>query len=151
MFTDRFWILKALVTLSLIGWLCTASRHALSELHPDIERAASHIERLEGKTQNLWTKRVLAADATSFQIETYVGPMKVLTSTPPPVGSIVSAQVRAIAPRTFEALTLHVNAGHDWKRPLNYAISIVTVVAYLTLVRPRFRGRMQDGIFRSKY
>lgn len=151
MFTDRFWILKTLVTLSLIGWLCTTSRRVLSELHPDLERAALYTDSLRDRTMATFTKKVVARDGDAFLIDTHVGPMRVITAHPPKPGETVTAQVRAVGPRTFEVLTLHVNAGHDWKRPLNYGISILTVIVYLWLIRGRFRWRIEDGVFRSRY
>jgi hypothetical protein len=151
MFTDRLWVLKGAAALALLGWLCTQSRRVLSELHPEVEQVALFTDSLRGKTIHLWAKYVTASDAAGFQIDTYVGPMRVLTSQPPPVGSFVSAQARPIGPRTLEALSLHINEGFEWKRPLNYGISILTVVVYLWLVRRRFRWRIEEGVFRSRY
>ena len=56
----------------------------------------------------------------------------------PPVGQYVSVVARQRGPRVLEALSLKFNDGFTWKRPLNYAISVFTVIGYLWLVRRRF-------------
>lgn len=151
MFSDRLWILKAAAALGLLAGLCTWTRRDLSARHPDIERVALHGDALRHHTFHLWAKQVLAADASGFQVDTYVGPMRIATATPPPVGAFVSIAARPTGPRTLEAVNLNVHSGYVWKRTANYALSVLTVLAYLWIIRRRFRWRIHEGVFRGRY
>src|SRR5258706_11013058 len=139
MFTDRWWILKAVTALGLFAVLSFRSGSMLSELHPEVERVAVFTEDLRDKTLTFWGRKVLAADATGFDISSRAGPIRVLTSQPPPVGTYVSAIARPSGPRTLTASSVYVNAGFAWKRPLNYGLSILVVIGYLWSVRGVFR------------
>lgn len=151
MFTDRWWILKAATALGLFAIVSSRSALMISELHPEVERVAVFTEDLRDKTLTFWGRKVLAADAAGFDIGSRAGPIRVLTSQPPPVGTYVSAIARASGPRTLTASSVHVNAGFAWKRPLNYGLSILVVLGYLWSVRRSFRWRPSDGVFRGKY
>ncbi|HVR86203.1 MAG TPA: hypothetical protein VMU54_17910 [Planctomycetota bacterium] len=151
MFTDRWWSVKAASALLLFGVVSARSGGTLSELHPELERTALFTESLRGKTLILWGRKVLTADADGFEIDSRVGPIRVLTPHPPPVGAYVSGIAQPTGPRTLTASSVHVNAGFVWKRPLNYALSILVVIGYLWSVRRLFRWRIAEGVFRGKY
>lgn len=151
MFSDRLWVLKAAAVVGLLALLFNDTRRTLALRHPDLERIPLHWSTLRDHTFHVAAKQVRAADATGFEIGTRVGPMRVLIPTPPPAGTYVTANVRAIGPRTLKAVDLQVLSGYAWKRPLNYAISILTVIVYFWLVRRRFRWKPEAGVFRSKY
>ncbi|HLY10476.1 MAG TPA: hypothetical protein VKW04_14330 [Planctomycetota bacterium] len=151
MFSDRWWIFKAASALLLFGALCARSGGLMSEVHPPIEQVAVFTDDLRTKTLALTGRKVLTADAAGFDIDTRVGPVRVLTPHPPPAGTYVSMVVRPIGPRTFATSSVQFNAGWAWKRPLNYALSILVVLVYAWAIRDRFRWRIQDGVFRGKY
>jgi hypothetical protein len=151
MFTDRWWLLKAASALLLFAVHSAASGELLRELSPELERAVFFTEDLRNKTFTFWGRKVLAADAAGFEVGSRLGPIRVLTPHPPPVGAYVSAVTRPTGYRTLTASSVQVNAGFAWKRPLNYALSILVVIGYLWSVRHHFRWRIQDGVFRGKY
>ncbi len=151
MFTDRWWILKAASALLLFALVSDRSSGVVSELHPELERVAVFTDELRSKTFSFWGKKVLTADAAGFEIDSKVGPIRVLTFNPPPVGAYVSAIARPTGPRTLTASYTQVNAGFEWKRPLNYGLSILVVLGYLWSVRRLFRWRIEDGVLRGKY
>lgn len=151
MFSDRWWLLKAASALLLLAAVCSGSHALFADLHPELERVAVFTENLRTKTLPLTGRKVIASDASGFEIGSRVGPIRVLTSTPPPAGVYVSFIGRPVGPRTLAAATVLINAGWAWKRPLNYAVSILVVIGYGWAVRDRFRWRIQDGVFRSRY
>lgn len=151
MFSDRWWILKAGAALGLLAWLCTDTRRVVSALHPNIERVALYNDSLRGLTMHVWAEKVESVDESGFRIQTRVGPVHVRTATPLKAGDVVSAVVRPLGPRRVEAVDLKVHEGYGWKRPLNYGISIATVIGFLWLVRRRFKWTPDAGVFRSRY
>jgi hypothetical protein len=151
MFSDRWWIAKAAAALLLLAGLCTRADRTLREIHPDVEQVALFTDELRNKTIILWGKRVLSRDAAGFEVDTKVGPVRVLTPEPPPEGVVISAVTRPTGPRLLTATSLQINAGWAWKRPLNYILSVLTVLAYLWIVRGRFRWRIEEGVIRSRY
>lgn len=151
MFSDRFWILKAAVAAGLLAWLSSHARRALEERQPEIERAALFSDRLRDRTLYVSNNPVVALDSTGLQIDTRVGPMHLRTTERPAVGSIISALVRPIGPRELEVIRFKVDEGFHWKRALNYAVSVLTAIAYFWLVRRRFRWNPDAGVFRSRY
>jgi len=151
MFSDRGWILKAAAALGLLAWLCADARRRIAVEHPEIERVALFTEALRGREFHLWARRVHALEPTGFQVNSSVGPMHILSSLRPAVGDRVSVVARATGPRTLEAISVQVNEGFAWKRPLNYVVSILTLIGFLWIVRGRFRWRIHEGVLRSKY
>jgi hypothetical protein len=151
MFSDRGWLLKTAAALGLMALLLADSRRRLAVEHPPIEQLAFFTEALRDRTVYLWGYQVRAVEESGFQINSFVGPMHVRSREPVAVGDYVTVVARPAGPRTVEALRLQVNQGFAWKRPLNYAISVVVLVGYLWFVRRRFRWRIQDGVFRGKY
>src|SRR3982751_3341481 len=103
MFSDRWWIAKAAAALLLLAGLCGRSNRVLNELHPDVERVAVFTDDLRDKTVVLWGRKVLSRDATGFEIDTRVGPVRILTPEAPPVGETISAIARPVATRTLAA------------------------------------------------
>ena len=151
MFSDRWWILKAAATLGLLALLFNYSRDSILRREPDVERTALDWRPFRDHVFHLAAKKVLSADATGFEIGTKVGSMRIQTATPPPVGVYVRVNARPVGPRTLEPVALEVLTGYDWKRPLNYVVSVVTLLAYLWLIRKRFRWTPETGVFRSRY
>ena len=151
MFSDRLWLLKAAAAVGLLSLVCTVSHQDITLRQPPVERVALSWEALRDRTFHNIAERVLAADDRSFQFKTQVGPMRILTDSPPPVGSYVSFNARPVGPRTLQALALDVHSGYTWKRPLNYVISILTLLGYLWLIRKRFSWKPEQGFFRGRY
>ena len=151
MFSDRGWILKLALVAGLLACLCWNTRWRHAAVHPSAERVAYEGDALRGRTFFLWGRRVEAHDPAGFQIASTLGPLHVLSAVQPPVGEYVSFVARAAGTRTLDVVRLQVSTGFGWKRPLTYVVSILTVIAYLWIVRHRFRWRIQDGVFRSRY
>lgn len=151
MFSNRFWLLKAVVALLLFAALGTASQPVLESLHPRIEQVTVFREDLRDKDVIVWGRKVLTADAAGFEIDTKVGPVRVLTPHPPPVGAHVSAIARPTGTRTLRASSVQINAGWAWKRPLNYVLSILVVLGYVWSIRRLFRWRIGEGVLRGRY
>ena len=103
-----------------------------------------------GMTCNLWAKRVLSSDATGFEVPTQAGPLRVEGFQAPP-GSLVSVIGTVAGPRLIRAEKIRINEGYAWKRPLNYGISVLTVLAVLLSLRNRFRWRARDGVVQGRY
>ncbi len=151
MFSDRGWILKAALALGLLAWLCRDARRQISAGHPDLERAAlPSAADIDGAIY-LWAKKVQAHEPGGFRIDSRVGPLHLESATRPPVGEYVSIVARPVAPRVLKVESLQINEGFGWKRPLNYGISILTLAGYLWIIRRRFRWRIHEGVFRSRY
>jgi hypothetical protein len=151
MFSDRGWLLKAAAALGLLALVLTQSRRLIAKAYPRIEQMAFFTESDRDRKVFLWGYKVRAVEAAGFQIDSAVGPMHVLSTQAVAVGDYVTIVARPAGYRTVEALRLQVNVGFAWKRPLNYAISVLVLIGYLWLVRRRFRWRIQDGVLRGKY
>jgi hypothetical protein len=151
MFSNRWWVLKLALALAFFALVFQLGGNRMAQAHPELERIAVYTDDVRDKTFALIGRKVIAADAAGFEIGSRVGPIRVLTPHPPPAGAYVSLIGRATAPRTLTASSLQINAGWAWKRPLNYALSIFVVVAYLWIVRDRFRWRIPEGVFRGRY
>jgi hypothetical protein len=151
MFSDRCWLLKLGAALGLLALLSNHTRTVLSSVDPDIERIVLNWTGYRDHTFHLAAKQVLSVDETGFEIGTRVGPMRVRTPNPPRIGTWITANVRPVGPRLLEPSQLKALEGYVWKRPLNYAISVATLLAYLWLIRRRFRWVPEAGVFRSRY
>jgi len=151
MFSDRLWIVKAAAALGLLSLLCTYSHRLISSRYPQVEKVALNPEPLRDHVFHLSGQRVQAAAADRFQLASEVGPLWFLTPTPPPAGAFVTVNARPVGVRTLQVVDMSVHSGYGWKRPLNYGISILTVIVYLWLVRRRFRWRPEDGVIRGRY
>ena len=117
MFSDRWWIVKAAVALGLLAWLCQDTHRRLAALYPDVERVALFSDSLRGLKVHLWARQVQKADAAGFEINTKVGPMKVLTATPPRVGEHVSIVAQPVGPHRRSSYATRLDAGHthQWR------------------------------------
>ncbi len=151
MFSDRGWILKAAAALLLFSLVCTLSGRLLDELHPEVESVAVFTDEMRAKTIGLQGKKVLRSDPEGFEIPSRLGPIRILFPHPPPVGEYVSLIGRPVGPRTLATSAVQRNAGWGWKRPLNYVVSVLVVIAYGWSVRDRFRWRIPEGVFRGRF
>ena len=151
MFSDRLWIVKVALAVGLLALVSHATRRTLQEHHPDIERLPLFFEEVRDRRLFVANQPVLAVDATGIRVPTRVGPMHLRTAEKLSVGQVISATVRPVGPRELEVITLEVNEGLRWKRALTYIVSVLTVLAYLWLVRRRFRWAPEAGVFRSRY
>ena len=150
MFSDRLWLVKAAVALGLLSGLCTLVHRDFSVRYLPVERVALFQDSLRGRAFHLTAQKVVAADPEGFGIESKVGRIRFLTSAPPPIGEFVTINARAVGPRTLAIDDVVVLSGYRWKRPLNYGISILTLIVYLWLIRKRFAWRIHEGVLRSK-
>lgn len=151
MFSDRLWIVKVGLALGLFSWLGHDARRASLDLNPDVERVALNPAGHEHQLIHLEAERVQSVSPSGFEISSKVGPVWILTPTPPPVGEHVSFVARPAGPRILQAVALRVSHGFEWKRPLNYTVSVLTVLLYLWIIRDRFRWRIEQGVLRSRY
>lgn len=152
LFSDRFWLVKALVGLLLFSWMCHLSQADFRELMPPTGWIPAAYEKVKGKTIYPYPSLVQAVTPDGFEIvDANAGRLLVLTSDPPPVGAWVSIAGRVVAPLTLEAEELRIIEGWEWKRAANYLLSIATLAVFLFLIRKRFRWRPEAGVFRSRY
>lgn len=152
LFSDRAWPLKAGVALSLFALLGARASREIREVQPEIEDGVLRIDQVRGKSIHVWASKVLALRSDGFELATTVGPFHVVSAGPPPgVGQYVSLVGEFVEPRCMATREVRVNAGYRWKRGLNYSLSGLTVVAFLWIVRKRFRFRPSGGLFRSRY
>lgn len=149
---DRLWTVKLGLALGLLALLCGRAAREIGELYPDVDLLGGGFDHHRGKTVHAWAKPVLAARPDGFEIETRNGPLLV-TGFPLAVrpDDRVSFTGRVVGPRHVAASVARINESFLWKRGLNYGLSSVTVVAFLWLVRRRFRWRLSEGVFRSRY
>ena len=152
LFSDGGWPLKLGIALGLFALLCNRAHREIGELHPRIESGAVGMEGVRGRILHAWAKRVLGAGGDGFDVDTDVGPFHVTWphSRPEP-GEFVTFTGTIVEPRHVVASAVQINTGYYWKRGLNYALSSVTVLAFLWVVRKRFRWRPSAGLFRSRY
>ncbi len=151
-FSDRLWTLKLGLTVALFTFLCTLANRQIGEILPDIELGALGSPSVLGKSVHLWARQVVAVTADGFDIDTKVGPFHVQSPFPlPAVDDYVSFAARITGPRRVVASAFEVNHGYLWKRGLNYGLSSAVVIVFLWIVRRRFRGRLSEGLFRSRY
>lgn len=151
LFSDRFWTLKVLAALGLIAWLCTIAAREVGKIHPQFERAAVWFEVLQGKEITAWGHRVVGRAPDGFDMDTRVGPFRVLSPLRPEPGNYVSVRARIVGPRTLQALSIELNDGFLWKRALNYIVSVAVLLGFAWRVRKRFAWNLRDGLFRSRY
>lgn len=152
MFTDRFWILKAALAFGAFVLVCRASERDFHALQPDIERTTYEAERIAGRETLLWAETVTAVHADGFSFATKAGPVRALSPLRPKVGDRIHGVARFTErPRVVEVARARVMEGFRWKRGLNYGLSSLCVIAYLWLIRRRFRWSPERGLFRSRY
>ena len=151
-FSDRFWVIKLGFALGLLALLCRRADRELGELHPAIDDVGAGLENLRGKTIHAWARRVHRVIPDGVEIETKNGPLR-LTALLPAVEAddYVSFTGLVAGPRHVVASVARATPGFLWKRGLNYGLSAATVLAFLWLIRRRFRWRLSEGLFRGRY
>jgi hypothetical protein len=149
LFSDRGWVWKVAAALLAFSWCCHDSQRALSKLHAQAEDAALKPERHLGMECYAWAHTVLSADSSGFEIRTKAGPVRVEGLRAEP-GQVVSVRGRVAGPRLIRADRLHVNDGYAWKRGLNYALSIIVVLAVAASFRRRWRCSAREGVLRER-
>lgn len=148
--SDRFWLAKLALAAALFALLCHDARARIGPLQPSYARVSVYGEKLRGQTVSAQAYEVLGHAPDGFDLDSGAGPMRIVTAERPPVGETVSIVGRIAGNRRIEATRVQVNEGWRWKRPLNYAVSIATVLVFLWLARGRFRMRLAEGLFRSR-
>jgi len=154
LFSDRAWLLKLVVAIGLLSFLCDRGRAAVAELHPSIQEAVLNFEKFRGKLLLTWAQRVLSITPSGFDLETRAGIIHVVSPPGQPVpvpGQKVTIAGRLTEPRRLEASLVRLEDAYELNRGLNYALSSVTVLGFLYLIRRRFRVRLREGLFRSRY
>jgi len=138
MFSDRFWALKVALAAAAFAGLCRWSDVRLREPSPVVTLSAN---------------RVTASDPDWVEVLTSDGPIRVLGQCSPAArpGDILSATGTVIGPRQIQAIRLRVHTGYAWKRPLNYAVSILTLILFVAWAAPLFRGRFHGVPLRSRH
>ena len=151
MFSDRGWILKLGAAMGLLALLCSAARRYHDIENPSLDRAAVFSEADRKRVYHGWGMKIDAVEPAGFRIDSTAGPIHFVSDVRPPAGEYVSFLARATGPRTLEVVRMQVCMGFGWKRPLTYLVSILTLAGFVWLVRDRFRWRIHEGVFRSRY
>jgi hypothetical protein len=152
LFSDRAWPLKMALALAVFALLGHRASREISELQPEIEEGAVRIDHVRGRSIHVWAREVLRVTSDGFDIDTKIGPFHITCALPAPqVGQYVSLVGEFVEPRRLVAREVQVNPGYPWKRGANYGLSAVTVLAFLWIVRRRFRWSLSGGLLRSRY
>lgn len=154
LFSDRCWLLKLGLALGILSLLCARAPREIAAITPSVEDGVLDFEHARDKKMMAWTIRVHAVSPEGFDAVTKAGPVHVSTRglTPIPVpGQVVSVVGRFVEPRRIEATLIRLDDHHELNRGLNYGLSSLTVLGFLFLVRRRFRVRLREGLFRSRY
>jgi hypothetical protein len=150
LFSDRLWGLKLALAVAAFAVLGHHARGRMRERYPHIAGVSVYGDSLRGKTVSVQALTVVGHAPDGFDLDTSVGPMRIVSDGRPPVGEAVSVVGRVLGNRRIEAVRIQANEGWAWKRPLNYSVSVATLLVFLWLVRDRFRLRLADGLFRSR-
>ena len=153
MFSDRFWWLKAAVAVAAFAALCRGSAVQVAAADPPVEYLPLRSDDLLGRVVHVTAKTVLASDPAWVEVLTSSGRVRVLGQSSPAarVGDVLSAIGTVAGPREIRAERIRVHGGYGWKRPLNYAVSILTLLLFLLWAAPLFRGRFRDLRLRSRH
>ena len=153
MFSDRLW--GALVVLAVAAFvaLCRGSERLILEANPPVESVPLRADALRGRTVTFSAKTVTASHPDWVEVLTSTGTMRVLGQCSPAArpGDVLSATGTVTGPREIRADRLRVHAGYFWKRPLNYAVSILTLLLFVVWAAPLFRGRLRGVQLRSRH
>jgi hypothetical protein len=149
MFSDRGWIFKVAGALLAFAALCHHSLRSLPELLVDDELIATKPHLVRGRQTHLWAKTVTAADPEGVTLAGKLGPIRVQGVQAAP-GDVVTVVGLIEGPRLVRALRFQQNEGYRWKRPLNYAISLLTLAVVLVAAARRFRLRLRDGLLEAR-
>ncbi len=150
-FSDRFRLLKMGSGAFVFVLLCQHARSQFGALHPDLSRVTVFGESLKGMTIHAQARLVVGHAPDGFDLETRAGPVRILSPERPRVGEFVSFTGRVAGERRIEAAGVQVNEGWAWKRAVNYAVSVATVLVFLWLIRGQFRTSLSEGLFRSRF
>ena len=152
MFSDRFWGIKVALAAAAFAALCQGSDRLLLE-DSHVESRALRSDTLLGRPVHLSAKTVTASDPDGVEVLTSDGPIRVVGQSSPAArpGDVLSATGTVIGPRQVRATRLRVHTGYAWKRPLNYAVSILTLIVFAVWAAPLFRGRFHDLLLRSRH
>lgn len=154
LFSDRAWTLKLALTVVILSILCSRARREIPDVLPSVEDGILAYERTRGKPILTWATTVISVSGEGFEVDSKAGRFQVTPVVRQPLplpGQLVTLGGRFVEPRRFEATTVRIEDGFGLKRGLNYALSSVTVLVFLFLVRRRFRIRLREGLFRSRY
>ena len=152
-FSDRFWLIKVAIALAAFSYLCRLARNDYADLTPEVERVPAFFDtqELRGRIVQVAVERIVTVRDDGFDVDTEVGPFHVLSTNPPPNGSLVTLRARVVGPRTLEAIAWRKHEAYRLKRIGLYGVSIASVVGFAWLVRRRFRWNPERGLFRSRY
>ena len=150
LFSDRFRGLKLGAAAALFVGLCYWAHVRIGPEYPPLGVVALYGDRWRDKVVGAQGHSVLAHAPDGFDMESRDGPLRIVTPLRPAVGTHVSVVGRVEGNRRIEAMNVKVDEGWAWKRPLNYGVSIATVLMFLWLIRGRFRIRLAEGLFRSR-
>jgi len=150
MLSNRFWGLKVALAAAAFAALCHWSDLRLRSTLPPVESwSDSHL----GRTVHLSAQKVGASDPDWIEVLTSDGPIRILGQSTPAArpGDVLSAVGTVAGPRQVRAVRVRVHTGYAWKRPLNYAVSILTLIVFAVWAAPLFRGRFHDLLLRSRH
>jgi hypothetical protein len=142
------------VAVGLLSLLCSQGRAALAREHAAFQDAALDFEHARGKTFVSWGLRVFSISPEGFWVDTRGGAIEVVLPGARPAlnpGDRVTVAGRLVEPHRFEATSVRLEPAYLYKRGLNYVLSSATVLVFLYLIRRRFRLRLHEGLFRSRY
>ena len=153
MFSDRFWWAKVALAVAAFVALCRWADVQIRQADPHVESLPLRTDALLGRVIHVSAKHVIASSPEWVEVLTAGGPIRVIGQTSPAArpGDVLSATGTAAGPRAVLATRLRVHAGYGWKRTLNYAVSILTLVLFLAWAAPLFRGRFRDLLLRSRH
>jgi hypothetical protein len=153
LFSDRFWGAKLAVALGLFAVLGARSEGDSPEsATAEADHSAKPMAVMRGRRVQFWGHRVLSISGTEFEIDSDVGPIRILGPTALPQDArYVSGVGTVLDTRLVRATELRVNPGYPIKRGLTYGVSVLTVLGYLWFVRRRFGWRPEEGVLRSRY
>jgi hypothetical protein len=126
----------------------------VGQIHPSLQDGVLAFEQARGKLILTWAVPVISVSPEGFDVESRAGVLHVVPRGAPPdlsPGQRVTVAGRFVEPRRLEATVIRVETAYYLKRGLNYALSAATVLVFLYLIRRRFRIRLREGLFRSRY
>ena len=153
MFSDRLRWLKAALAAAAFVALCRQAKIDTDRAEPSLQRMPTSFDTLRGRRIAASTRRVAAADPDWIEIHSEAGPIRILGQTSPAArpGDVVSTVGEIVGPREIRPDRLRLHPGYAWKRPLNYAVSLLVLVAFLAWAIRRFQLRLPLPLFRSRY
>jgi len=154
LFSDRGWLVKLGLALAILSLLCARARWEVAAITPSVEDGVLDFGHARDKAMMAWTIRVQAVSPEGFDAVSTAGPLHISTHGLKPVpapGQLVSVAGRFVEARRIEATLIRLEDGYALNRGLNYGLSSLTVLGFLFLARKRFRVRLREGLFRSRY